>query len=290
MKEEAILVKMVQPVFSLLPKFRVSFLLLGKTAVKMLFSVRLFSAICRSPTLILSVLFLLSFEFCAAAAPNQVRTMTHGGVPLDEPIEIRVGKVTFRVPAGYLAPWPTREMRNRVNEWRSLSFGFWMPDKRYLRTDPFFIAGFRPKEPGIGAPPINAHVVQVRQLQPVVLNDPSYVSPEKAFRNLTSIAGLASYSFKEEKFGLVRFWQHDWSHPQPEPFTDYRHLQGADPEVLLHCVPTSGEPMFPGCHGYIYFVAEGFGFSINFARAHLSEWHEIVIAVRDLFNSWKLTQ
>jgi hypothetical protein len=228
---------------------------------------------------------LLIVSWGTIAAPGKVRTTTYQGIPFDELITFRVRNVLLRVPAGYV--WPIPKMRNIVNEQESFGFSFWMPDKRYLKVSPVSVIGGRPKEDGFSEPPSDAYVVTVGHLKPTVLSEPGYISPEKAFKNLTSISGRSSYSFKEEEFGLVRFWRHDWPHPRPEPFTNYRHLEGTDPLVQLQCTPPDQTPRFPGCSGTIHFVAEGFGFFISFSRDHVSEWRQIVFAVRDLFNSWK---
>lgn len=213
--------------------------------------------------------------------------MTSLGIPLDEPIAIRVRDVLLRVPAGYLWPWPSLDARSRVNEQATVGVEFWMPERRYLEVNPMSVIGFRTEEPGRSEPPSGAYLVRVNGLQPVALDSPGYLSPERRFQNLTSTAGLSSYSFKEEPFGLVRFWRHDWPHPSPEPFADYRNKEGTDPQVLLHCTPSHSQLPNPSCQGNVHFVADGLGFFFFFPREALPEWREIVRAVRELFNSWK---
>src|SRR5215831_12878194 len=221
--------------------------------------------------------FLLSIAALATAA--ELRTMTHSGIPLDERILVRVRGVLLGIPAGYLWPWPGQDLRNRVNEWRGVDFHFWMPDRRYPEISPISYAGFRPKERGRGEPARDAYIVQVRGLQPIKLGEPGYISPEQGFRNSTSIAGIASYSFKNEEFGLVRFWNHDWPYPQPEPFTFYRHVEGSDPQVHLRCTPPHEKRLpFPGCAGEIHFATDDLGFFIHFPRDELPNWGQMVLA------------
>lgn len=173
-------------------------------------------------------------------ASGQIRTTTYDGIPLDEPFLIRMRGVLLRIPAGYLGPWPSPAGRGRVGEMKSIKFNFWMPDSRYVEIGDLSIAGFRPKEPGRGDPPSEASVVRVNDLQLLRPDELGTRSPDTRFRNLTSLAGISSYSFEQE-FGLVRFWRHDWPYPQPEPFLNYRHEQGIRPDnpAALHSAPSS---------------------------------------------------
>lgn len=227
----------------------------------------------------------------APSAPAQIRTTTYDGIPLDEPFLTRMRGVLLRIPAGYLGPWPSPAGRDRVGETKSIKFNFWMPDRRYVEIGDLSIAGFRPKEPGRGDPPPEASVVRVNDLQLLRPDELGTRSPDTRFRNLTSLAGISSYSFKEE-FGLMRFWQHDWPHPQPEPFLHYRHMEGSDLQVLLRCTPsdrTVGRPgatTNPICDGYVYVAADELSFYIWFSGTHLPRWRENVLAARDLFRSW----
>lgn len=224
----------------------------------------------------------------AAAVSNEIRRTTYDGLPLDEPITFRLRDVLLRIPAGYIAPWPRLEFRNRVIEAKQIRFNFWMPDRRYVEIDDLSIASPRPQERGRPLPPADAYVVKMA-FQLLGPNEPAYVPPEKKFENATRNPGLSSYSF-EERFGLLRFWRHDWPHPRPEPFTRYRHMDGSDPQVLLSCVPENVQLPNPGCTGDIYFEAERLALFLHIPRDQLPHWREIVSAARDLFNSWKATQ
>jgi hypothetical protein len=222
-----------------------------------------------------------------------VRTTTHQGIPLDEPISVRVRDVLVRIPAGYLWPWPAPTFRGRVNDWKGLGFQFWMPDRRYVEIAPGSIIGFRPQEAGRPPPAPDAYIVNVRDFKPVKLDDPDYRSPQKGFENYTSTPGIASYSFEQENFGLVRYWRHDSPYPpHPEAFLNYRHAENTDPQVLLHCNPDIYRPYptSPLCAGDIYFAADELGFFVYFPRDELPHWREIVTAARDLFRSWKAAQ
>lgn len=219
---------------------------------------------------------------------REIRTTTDQGVPLDELIHFRLRGYRLRVPAGYLWPWPLQSMRNRINELNEIAFEFWMPDRRYPTINPISIVGFRPREQARGEPVPDAHIVRVRSLMPIKADDQGYISPERAFHNFTKRFGVSSYSFLEEPFGLVRFWQHDWPYPHQPPFIDYRHREGSSLHVLLKCAPPHLKLPFPGCEGRVHFTSEGLGFFVHFSRDRLHEWREITTAVRDLFNSWKV--
>jgi hypothetical protein len=144
---------------------------------------------------------------------EEIRRSTYDGIPLDEPILIRMRETLLRVPAGYLLPWPARTMRGRTNDKTRISIEFWMPDKRYPEISPLSRISSRPREPGRQEPPADAYVVRVNGLKLLEPDELKDLSPETQFRNLTSSPTPASYTFEEEQFGLVRFWRHDWPHP-----------------------------------------------------------------------------
>jgi hypothetical protein len=223
------------------------------------------------------------------SALREPRTTTDGVLPLGEPVSIRINDVLFRVPAAYISPWPQQRVRNRVNEWKALGIEFWIPDRRYLEISPLSNVEYRPREPGRRTPDSGAYIVRVLDLKPTTLDESGYISPERGFRNLTSIgsATISSFSFQDEPFGLVRFWQRDWPHPLPPPFIDYRHMNDTDPQALIRCTPPGRTEPTPSCSGTIHFAADDLGFFFSFPREALPHWHDIVLAVRDLYTSWK---
>jgi hypothetical protein len=217
------------------------------------------------------------------------RTTTDGVLPFDEPVSIKVKGVQLHVPAAYIYPWPRYQVRNTANEWEYLDIEFWMPDRRYLEISPLSNAESRPTEPGREKPGPDAYVVRVRNLQPARLDEPGYIFPEQKFRNLTSIgsATINSFSFEDEPFGLVRFWQWDWPYPTPPAFITYRHKNGTDPQAIINCIPPSRPTPQPSCSGNIHFVADELAFLFHFPREELPRWHDIALAVRELYRSWK---
>jgi hypothetical protein len=189
---------------------------------------------------------------------------------------------------GYIGPWPTQKERGRISGRQPLNLNFWMPDRRYVEVGDLSIAGFRPKERGRGEPPPGASVVRVNDLRLLKSDKLGTRSPEQQFQNLTSLAGLSSYSFKEEEFGLVQYWQHNWPYPQPDPFFRYRHVEGSDPQINLRCTLPRLEKGPSGmCIGYVYITPDELSFQIWFSVSNLMHWREYVSATRDLFNNWK---
>lgn len=233
-------------------------------------------------------LVISTFGGHAPGAPL-IRTTTNDGVPLDESILIQLPSVLLRVPAGYLVPWPTQTTRGQVNKRDGLNINFWMPDLRYPEVNPISLDTLHPVEPGRGNPNPNTHIASAHQLRQIDLRDSGYISPETRFRNFTSLAGIASYSFEHEDFSLARFWRHDWPHPRPEPFIYYRHLEGANPQALLQCNPPHRPLPSPSCSGYIFFAGDDLAFFYRFPRNELPRWREIALAVRQLFQSGKAT-
>jgi hypothetical protein len=219
--------------------------------------------------------------------PSQRRTTTDGVLRLDEPVTVKLRSAMLQVPAAYLSPWPHAEVRHRVNNVRSLRFEFWMPDRRYLEVNPISNASFRPKEPGRAEPSLDAFVVRVWDVLPSVKNEPGYVSPDQAFQNQARnrYPPNSPFSFREEAFGLIRFW------PSDEASSDYsisyRNKDGADPQILLDCVVPGRFRVFLPCSGRVYFVSEDLAFFVVFPREQAHRWREVVTAARDLYNSWK---
>ncbi len=240
------------------------------------------------------LLITVAINVCCAAsalAQNAVEKKTFDGVPLDEPILLNVRGVHLRVPAGYLAPWPDQKMRNRVNNYSvGIRISFWMPERRYVEVNALSYSGSSPKEPSRPLPSSSDVYTVTVTPGPRKPEELDYRSPVKQFHNLTSYPGPASYSFKEEPFGLVRFWQHDWPYPQPEAFVNYRHVDGSDPQILFQCTPPKRfpAPRYPLCEGIGYFAADEISFRILFEPKALPRWRESVLAMRELFNSWKV--
>lgn len=230
----------------------------------------------------------MSIIMASEAMSEDIRRSTYSGIPLDEPVAIRLRDTVLDIPAGYLAPWPTRSTRGQLSL-RTVSFNFWMPSKRYVEIDGLSIAGFHPREAGREAPTEGQSVVRVNDVRLLAPEELGVRSPETRFRNLTNDW---PHSFREE-FGLLRFWQSEPRYPVPEPFLRYRNVEGSDPQILLRCTPpdrqivVGGEKASNVCDGYVYFLADQLSFYIVFSGEDLPRWRENAVAVRDLFRSWE---
>lgn len=234
---------------------------------------------------------LAMFFFLTSVQPEAEgnRRTTHDGISLQEPIRIRLADLMLHVPAGYLVPWPTPAMRERINAMSSLNFSFWMPDKRAPETSPMSRLGFRPIERGRDAPQANQFLVSISDMKVLGADKIGTRSPEVRFDNLISRSGPASYSFKKEEFELIRFWRHDWPYPQPEPYLNYVSERGADPQILLRCTPSHRNLDNPVCDGYAYLLSERLSFYVIFSLGDLPRWRESIDAARDLFERWRIS-
>jgi hypothetical protein len=214
-----------------------------------------------------------------AARTETRQTKTHSGIPLDEPISIEVRGVLFRVPAGYLDPWPTGLAQGVTNKRERLSVAFWMPDKR---------PWFRPREPGRALPRPDEYIVDLTVPRPFLADDAGDLSPIQRYKNLIKVVGAqtgeAAVSF-EKQHGLLRFWHTK----DRNPFTYYRHLEGTHPQLLLRCTPPEQALPNPVCDGYVHFESDGLGFYVVFSRDNLARWREIVTTARELLLTWRVS-
>lgn len=221
------------------------------------------------------------------AIERSPRTTTDGVLPLSEPIAVKLNGKILHIPAAYLSPWPHSQSRDRVSETGSLRFDFWMPDRRYLEISPISNTSFRPREPGRGEPAENAYIVRVWDLRPGASSEPGYISPEQGFQNRirSTYPPNAPFSFHDEEFDLVRFWLRD--RPRLDGRTEYRHINGSDPQVLLDCVPPTRFAVNPYCAGPVHFAADDLALFVVFPQEELPHWRDIIFAARDLYHSWK---
>ncbi len=223
-----------------------------------------------------------------SAIGRSPRTTTDGVLALNEPIAVKLNGAILHIPAAYLSPWPRAQDRDRVHEMGSLRFEFWMPDRRYLEISPISNASFRPREPGHEEPTENTYIVRVWDLRPVALNEPGYVSPEQAFQNQIRNnypSGESAFSFHDEEFDLVQFWP--GRAPRADGRTEYRHKNGSDPQILLDCVPPTRFGINPYCAGRVHLASEDLALFVVFPQEELPHWRDIILAARDLYNSWK---
>ena len=176
---------------------------------------------------VVGIWFLVAFQPAGSFAEGvmtNITTKTPEGVPLNAIIGVRLHDNLLNLPAGYLDPWPTKKafstFEAKTLDIKELHFAFWMPSLRFLEVNPFFLTGPRPQEQGREQPDSNTYVVTVRQFQHIY-DDLRYISPEQKFKNVTSVPGFSSFSFFEEKFGLVRFRRPEGVYSDHDPFVYY---------------------------------------------------------------------
>lgn len=222
------------------------------------------------------------------ASSAQIRDKTFDGAPLSGLVDVQVNGVVLRLPAGYI--WSSVRP-GTVSVRPSLYFRFWMPDKRWPEIPPF--SGqpvYRPPEPGRPPPGKDAYLVQVKSIRNVELSASGFQSPEVRFRNRTS---SDPYSFELQPFGLVRFWRKSPPYDEKKAWLNYRHMDGSDPMVLVHCLPPDMDATVgPGnmfCDATVYLVGDRLDMQLSFPRDALPQWADIVCAARDLFLSWRVT-
>ena len=234
------------------------------------------------------MLFVSLFALWANAATSQtagVRTRTPSGVAFDEPILLKVDNVLFKVPTAYLTTWATPDMVGRINPKNSangLSFMFWVPSKRPVeaRTEPPLISP-RPEERGRPPAAPNEFAVLVNDLRFVPAGSSDYLTPDKRFSNLAAALEVPQDSF-QEKLGLQQFRVLKLIY-----FDQYRHIPGAQPQVLLRCTPAHINLPNPNCTGHMHYDDDNLGFWLALSSRHLENWREVASAVRDLAYAWR---
>ena len=199
--------------------------------------------------------------------------------PLDEHMPVTVGDVRLEIPFGYIEGYPSPHRLRGPNVWDTLSFEFWMPCRRYMsrgdRFDP--LAGFRPREQR----PSDAHLVRITTLRW------AYDHPTPAQQFLNRQDYLTGPDFRSrEAFGLVRYWNPDDPEGRHEIY--YRHPEGSEIQVFLHCSPPALKLPNPVCAGDVLIEDELLSFFIYFAYDALPKWRETVEAVGDLAESWRV--
>ena len=213
------------------------------------------------------------------------RTVLNDGVSASAFVEFEVKGRRFRVPAGYLLPWPSPDQLGHLNHFRGFGFAFWMPDKRWVERNPFFLPDFRPTEEGRGPPARESYVVFVRNVNVIGPTDSEgYVTPEQGYKNW--ITGVLQPSLFVERvrsdLNLVEI-----ERPPGPLATTYKHLPGANPQILIDC--TRDDPgINPSCAGNVYFQKDGVAVFVQFSLTALPDWRFILQSARDLIRSWRI--
>ena len=214
--------------------------------------------------------------------PRSTITMN---ISADAPVTIEIGSRTFRIPAGYLMPWPVPEDLGRINRRTSFGFAFWMPEKRWVERNPFFLPDFRPSEEGRPPPALGSFVTFVRGVDVVDRSNLSgYVTPEQRYGN--QMRGTAPGLYREQQrddLGLIEI-----EGPAEQHQITYRHLPDTGTQLLLDCVYARPGIVNPACHGDVYFPGDEISIVIQFPHEALPQWQSVIKAARELILSWRV--
>ena len=222
-------------------------------------------------------------ELVPGSMPKPRSTITRN-ISADAPVVIEIGSRTFRIPAGYLMPWPVPEDVSRINRRTSFGFAFWMPEKRWVERNPLFLPDFRPSEEGRPPPALGSFVAFVRGVDVVDRSNLSgYVTPEQRYRN--QMRGAAPGLYRERQrddLGLIEI-----EGPAGQHRITYRHLPDAATQLLLDCSYARPGIVNPSCFGRVYFPDDEIGISIQFPHEALPQWKTVVQIARDFIISWR---
>jgi hypothetical protein len=216
-------------------------------------------------------------------------------LPLDTPLNIEVGNQKYKIPAAYIAMWPSLYESNmpshtglmfkvpgfkleEVNKRDSISIAFWMPSLRYLEISTFFLPIRQRCENGRPPPDFTKEynvTVVIREMNNTPLEswkervDSSY----KVKNKLIKI---------DEEFGLTKY-EHQ-SNPNQKIYL--RNKTDASPQVWISCYKPEAE-IIHHCDGVVYFPENNNYFNIKFPAYHLADWKKILESTNQLLQQWK---
>lgn len=203
-------------------------------------------------------------------------------IPGDEPIDITVGDLRFRVPHAYLAVRPALHTVGCRNRWKYFGFSFWWPDLRPTEADAFLFGGFRPKELGRPDTDTTASVVNVRLVMNVSeRHNADYITPIQRRDNGTKYLELTFAG--SEEFGLVK----QVSSTPNYPFVFYGRYGEEEPNIRLRC-DAQRTALYQICSGDIYYNSEDLAFFLSFLIEDLPRWKQIIGSAHGLLRAWQV--
>jgi hypothetical protein len=228
-------------------------------------------------------------------SPNaKTVTETWHGAPLDRKIHLNPKDVWFKLPLGYINPWPNREaerlLRQRtpqnpqvpgLAQATGVSFAFWMPSLRWPERDRLSVPSYRPCEDGrtISA----SEFIVEAEIEWPWLPEPEaqgFVTPEMRYGNQVRHLGLLAAG---QEFGLARLVRSGRAGP-----IFYSNTQNAKPQLSLRCSSdVDSPPPNPSCDGNVWWPDENLGLRVNFSKQDLPHWRQIVSAARELAYRWR---
>lgn len=217
-----------------------------------------------------------------ATSMEQWRTRTPMDVPLSELVTVETQGERFRLPAGYLDSWLYPMSSEGVIKRDRLAFAFWMPSRRYPENEPSSTPSFRPREPGRDPPGSDEYIVKVGSVLFGASKVPRQITPQKGYMNHLALDGIDAFRFRI-RFGLLEFW----NIKTPNPFDNYREIEGTQPKVIFRCTRPEHFAPNPSCDGEVHFEDVDLQFWIYFSRDNIETWRNNVTAARDLILSWR---
>jgi hypothetical protein len=217
-----------------------------------------------------------------------------GGIPLDQLITIQYQGQNYRLPVGYLDPWPSiffkseygHEGHDFEKPWRSsqIKIAFWMPSRRYVeRVSPFF----RPCENGRPRPAKNEFVVHANLQSPPTHSDWGVTYPRQMLKNLFKLTDN-DLKYKKKEFFDRKYELLFYKKNRNNDTDDYFKIDG-DVQLKLMCWRTGVYRTIknPGCSGHLFDIKNGQHFFISFPSYDLEEWKHISGAIIEIFTSWQ---
>jgi hypothetical protein len=234
-------------------------------------------------------------KICAPSASTTLPIVEQDshGIPLAQEYFVPSRGIWFKVPFGYLDPWPSALAESLIRKYQpgvtvlefpektSVSVAFWMPSLRWPEHDRSSVPSFRPCEQGRPVPASSEFIVEARISWPWIADGlESFVTP--AVRTSNAIPYLKLLR-DGEKHGLVRFR----NSPANTRLT-YSNLE-RDPnlQILIDCSPDVDPPPNPSCTGNVWFPKEKLGLWVHFSKQNLGAWKDIVAATRKLAYQWR---
>lgn len=216
------------------------------------------------------------------------------GVPLAREYYLTSRGVWFKVPFGYINPWPNRDfepvLRQRSPDMQdqsglektAVSFAFWMPSLRWPEQDRLSMPLYRPCENGRPPPGEGEHIVEGIIEWPWLPNPEAagYILPDQQFENRTGYsAGQYQYDVTYEH-GLQRI---EWGGGK---LLFYRSEPNDVPRIFFRCTPPAGPQGNPLCDGRVWWPDDRLGLYLRFPRGDIGDWRRIAGAARTLALRW----
>ena len=189
----------------------------------------------------------------------------------------------FRVPVGYLHPYVKSLTKPyAVPTAPGIGFIFWWPSLHPVipRSEPPFVNY---------PPPILSDTgIQVKTLSYVAQDASDYITPENQYKNFQkNVSTLGTQEYFETDFDLQKYR----FRPRTGGSTIYyASIDNSKIQVLLTCRPEDEKWLNPGCRGDVFFVEDRLKFFISMQRGSISNWKDIVLAVRDFAACWTVSK